>query len=178
MARTSYKVYETQYPYFITISIVDWLPVFSITDAAEIILESLAFHQNKRGLTLYAYVIMENHMHLIAQSDQLQKNIRTFKSYTARRIIDFLKKEGHGFYLSKLKENKLSHHRDCEYQFWQEGYHPKQIMDDAMMQQKMEYIHYNPVKRGYVTKPEYWRYSSAQNYVLSEGLISITKIRE
>lgn len=173
MPRTSYKVYDTQYPYFLTCNIVDWLPLFSIPEAAEIVLDSLTFHIEERNLVLFAYVIMENHIHLIAQSDELQKNMRTFKSYTAREIINHLKTCGHSFYLRKLKDRKLDHHRDSEFQVWQEGYHPKQIVGDKMMMQKLEYIHQNPVKRGYVDKPEYWRYSSARNYLGNDGVIKV-----
>lgn len=71
MPRTSYKVYDSAYPYFLTCNIVDWLPLFSIPNIANVILESLQFHQKNKGMRLVAYVIMENHLHMIAQSDQL-----------------------------------------------------------------------------------------------------------
>lgn len=74
MARTRYKIYETAYPYFITTNIVEGYPVFSNRLAAEIILEGFSFLQNKRKTVLYAYVIMENHIHLIVQSEKLSKN--------------------------------------------------------------------------------------------------------
>jgi REP element-mobilizing transposase RayT len=174
MARTSYKVYETEHPYFMTCSIVDWLPLFSIPAVAEIVLNSLKFHQEKRDFTLFAYIIMENHIHLIAQSKELKKCMRTLKSFTAREIVDNLKVEGHDFYLKKLKELKLVHHRDSEFQIWNEGYHPKQIRSDKMMEQKITYIHQNPVKRGYVEEAAHWRYSSYKNYLGKEGLIPVT----
>lgn len=177
MPRSSYKIFETKYPYFLSCSVVDWVPIFSIPNTAQIILESLAFHQQNRGLTLYAYVIMENHIHLVGQSDQLQKNMRTFKSFTARQIIDLLKSGGHHFYLQKLRALKLSHHKDAEFQCWQEGYHPKQIIGDRMMIQKIEYVHNNPVRRGYVDNPEDWRYSSAADYYGKKGVMSITKFK-
>ncbi len=178
MPRTSYRVYSTDYPYFITCNIVDWLPLFSIPEVVEIVLDSITFHQQKRDLNVYAYVIMENHIHLIVQSDELQKRMRTFKSFTAREIINYLNQNGHTFYLRKLKELKLTNHRDSNYQVWQEGYHPKQIVGDKMMVQKIKYIHQNPVKRGYVTKAKYWRYSSAKNYLGKEGLIPVSTFWE
>lgn len=174
MARTSYKVYEKEYPYFMTCSVVDWLPVFSMPKAGQIILDSLKFLQKEREFTLYVYVIMENHLHLIAQSKDLERNMRSFKSFTAREIVDQLKAGGHSFYLSKFRDLKLAHHRDSEFQVWQEGYHPKQLFGDEMLEQKTAYIHNNPVKRGYVDCPEHWRYSSARNYMGKEGLIPVT----
>lgn len=174
MPRTSYKVYDNHYPYFITNNIVDWLPVFSVPGIVAIVLDSLLFLQNERKVKLFSYVIMENHIHLITQSNELEKNMRAFKSFTARQIIDYLKSDGHFFYLKKLKDLKLPHHTDSEFQLWHEGYHPKQIVTDDMMIQKIEYIHNNPVRRGYVDRPEDWRYSSARNYLGKQGLIPVT----
>jgi len=68
-------------------------------------------------------------------------------------------------------KNKFKHDRD--YQFWQEGSHPEQILNRDMMIQKIKYIHYNLVQRGYVDEPEDWRYSSARNYAGKPGLINV-----
>jgi putative transposase len=75
--------------------------------------------------------------------------------------------------LDKLKSLKLDFKGDREHQFWQEGNHPKQIISHEMMRQKIEYIHHNPVRRGYVDLPEYWRYSSARNYIGKKGLLDV-----
>jgi len=56
---------------------------------------------------------------------------------------------------------------------WQESVHPELIQDEEMMRQKIEYIHRNPVKRGYVDQAEHWRYLSARNYQDMDGLIEI-----
>ena len=103
-------------------------------------------------------------MHLIAASENLSKEIGDFKSYTARRIIDRLRETGSSSTLELLQRFKLPHKTDREHQFWQEGSHPQMIADEAMMWQKLEYIHNNPVRRGYVDDPVHWRYSSARNY--------------
>jgi len=174
MSRTRYKIFEAEYPYFITSNVVDGYPLFSKPLAAEIILKGLAFLQDKRKTTLCAYVIMENHIHFIAQSLELQKHLRALKSWTAREIINQFTKEGHTHQLAKLKQAKRLSHIDSDYQVWEEGFFPKQITSDAMMLQKMEYIHNNPVRRGFVDLPEDWRYSSARNYLGIEGLIPVT----
>lgn len=174
MSRTRYKIYETDYPYFITASIVEGYPVFSNRLAAKIILEALSFLQDQRNTILYAYVIMENHIHLIAQSEKLAKHLRAFKSWTARSIIDQFAQNGHSLFLQKFRRANKPSHTDSDHQIWQEGFHPKQIIGDSMMIQKIEYIHNNPVKRGFVDFPEDWRYSSARNYLDREGLIPVT----
>jgi REP element-mobilizing transposase RayT len=121
---------------------------------------------------------MENHLHLIAQSSGLSEKIAAFKSFTARKTIDYLKSNGHGLWLKRLNEQKLSHKTDRDYQLWQEGYNPKQVVGDNMLIQKIDYIHNNPVKRGYVDKPECWRYSSARDYTGLPGLIPVTLFRK
>ena len=174
MSRTRYKIFETEYPYFITSNVVDGYPRFSNPLAAEIILRGLTFLQDRQNTTLCAYMIMENHIHFIAQSIELPKHLRAFKSWTAREIINQFTQEGHTRQLAKLKQAKRQSHIDSDYQVWEEGFFPTQITNDTMMLQKMEYIHNNPVRRGFVDLPEDWRYSSARNYLGIEALIPVT----
>ena len=75
--------------------------------------------------------------------------------------------------LEQLAFYKKAHKHDRAYQLWEEGSHAEWIQNDFIMRQKIEYIHQNPVKRGYVDKAEYWRYSSARNYLGETGLLEI-----
>lgn len=140
MSRSRYKIYGTEYPYFLTSSIVDGIPLFANPEISDFILNGFQFLQKATDVDIFAYVIMENH-HAV---------------------------------LNQLMRAKLSHKHQSKYQVWQEGFHPKQITTPEMMLQKIEYIHHNPVKRGYVDEPEYWRYSSARNYLELEYLIPVT----
>ena len=169
MGRSRYKFIEINQPHFITGTIVNWLPLFSNPDITSILLKSLTYLQDENRLTIYAYVIMENHFHIIASSKELSKEIGIFKSYTARKIVDYLKKENFKSILKQLNYYKLKHKDDRDYQVYQESSHPELISSDEMMIQKIEYIHYNPVRRGYIDEPEHWRYSSARNYAGMEG---------
>jgi putative transposase len=173
MGRSRYKIYNTEVPHFLTMTVVDWPPIFSNREIADIILDSLRYLQEEKKGKLYAYVIMENHIHCVVQSDELRKVIQSFKSYTARAIIDYFTEQKSAVILKKLRQNKLSHKTASEYQVWQEGSHPEEITTDEMMHQKLEYIHNNPVRRGYVEEPSYWRYSSAPNYEGKKGLINV-----
>ncbi len=173
MARSRYKIYEEEYPYFITSSINCGLPVFGIPELAEIVLQSLKFLREQRQIKVLAYVIMEDHMHAVIQGKDLATKTGSFKSFTARQIIDRLQKMRRKRILRQLKLMKIPHKIDQDYQMWQEGFHPKQIIGDDMLIQKIEYIHMNPVMRGYVNKPEHWRYSSARNYSGMSGLIEV-----
>lgn len=174
MSRSRYKIFENEYPHFMTCTVVGWLPVFTRVEAAKVILDSWKYLQDHDRLRLFGYVILENHVHFVASADDLSKEIGDFKSYTARKIIDLLERRGEKALLEQLKELKAFHKTDRTYQFWQEGSHPQQIQDDRMMRQKLDYTHYNPVRRGYVDDPVHWRNTSARNYAGVSGLLPVT----
>jgi len=173
MSRTRYRIFETEYPYFMTCTVVAWLPVFAYPRFVEIVLDSWRFLQRERQTEIFGYVILENHLHWIAAAPDLETQVGRFKSYTARRILDSLEESGHRTLLQELQFFKLRHKTDQVHQFWQEGSHPQQIQHEDMMRQKLEYIHLNPVRRGYVDDPVHWRYSSARDYMGQKGLIDV-----
>lgn len=173
MGRSRYKFYNNSHPYFLTMTTVDWLPVFTLREAAEQLLRSLSFIQKERAAALYAYVIMEHHLHCVVSHKNLPKIIKEFKSFTARAVIDVLVQYGYSAWLEKLHALKAPYKSQSKYQLWQEGSHPQEILSEQMMLQKIEYIHNNPVKRGYIEFPREWRYSSARNYEGEAGLIPV-----
>jgi len=173
MGRDRYRILDPSAPHFLTCTVLEWLPLFAQPANARILLDSLQFLQDQQRLTLYGYVILENHCHLLARSAALPKTMASFKSFTAARIIDRLT-ELDSPVLRLLAMHKARHKADREHQLWQEGSHPEQIEGEAMMRQKLGYIHNNPVARGYVDDPLHWRYSSARNYEGQEGLIQVT----
>ena len=174
MSRSRYKFIEKDQPHFLTCTVVNWINVFGNPEAAHIILDSLRFLQSEERIKLFAYVIMEHHIHLVAQAENLEKEIMNFKSFTARKIIDYYIERNHKDILKQLSYYKKHHKTDRDHQFWQEGSHPEYIQNVEMMTQKIEYIHNNPVRSGYIDEQIHWRYSSARNYNDQEGLIDVT----
>ena len=172
MARSRYKIIYPEQPHFITLTVLHWIPVFTRPDTVTILLDSLE-HLAKSGLKIYAYVVLENHCHFVLQSDNLNKDIARFKSYTAKKLIQYLDENKVKQILEQLAFYKKAHKYDRAYQFWQEGVHPEWIQNEGMMRQKVEYIHQNPVKRGYVDRAEHWRYSSARDYLGQQGLLEV-----
>lgn len=125
-------------------------------------------------MKLFAYVIMNNHMHLIVSSENLSKTMQSIKSFTSKQLIESFEKRNMTWILNELRINKAAYKNESTYQVWQEGYHPQEITSHEMMLQKIEYIHYNPVRRGLVRKPEEWIYSSALNFMSdNKGLIEL-----
>jgi len=147
--------------------------VFTRPEGAQIIFDSWEFLRREKGFRLFGYVVLENHLHLIASAPNLANAIKSFKMFTARQIIDLLDRHQAKVLLKQLRALKLRHKTESEYQVWEEGSKPKQIGSDEMMRQKLEYIHNNPVKRGYVDEPVHWRYSSARNYAAMPGLVEV-----
>ncbi|OYW11945.1 MAG: transposase, partial [Planctomycetales bacterium 12-60-4] len=99
--------------------------------------------------------------------------IGQFKSFTAHQILDLLERRQAHSLLHEFQWRKMAHKTDSEHQFWDEGSHPQQIDSDEVMWQKLEYVHNNPVRRGYVDDPLHWRYSSARNYARLPGLLDV-----
>ena len=175
MTRTRYRIYEDEYPYFMTCTIVGWLAVFTRPEAVQIVFDSWKFlNKEKNFSSLWLCGLRENHLHLIASGALNLSNVmKSFKMFTARQIVDLLETHGAKVLLRQMRALKLRHKTESEYQVWEEGNKPKQIGNDDMMLQKLEYIHNNPVKRGYVDEPAHWRYSSARNYAGMKGLVDV-----
>lgn len=173
MGRSRYRIADPQSPHFLTATVNQWIPVFTRPATVNIIYESWQHLQQLTDFRLYGYVILENHLHFIAQSDDLAKHIQTFKSWTARCILDHLQDQNAEFLLRQFEFYKKAHKTQSQYQFWQESSHPQLLATEIMLRQKLEYIHHNPVKRGYVAQAEHWRYSSASNYAGVGGLIDV-----
>lgn len=115
MTRDRYKIYDDTKPYFITATIVGWLPLFSQPKIADIIFDSLCYLQQNENLIIYGYVLMENHIHMIIAGKDIQDIIARCKSYTARKILDYLVETNQTVILDLLRELKLDHKYDRDF---------------------------------------------------------------
>ncbi|BBP75851.1 hypothetical protein PHLH7_19550 [Pseudomonas sp. Ost2] len=175
MGRSRYTITEPDQPHFLTCTVLEWLPLFTRPALVTLLLDCWRYQQANQGLRLYGYVVLENHLHFVAQAPELNTCLRSFKSFTARQIIDHLHENNAERALQRLRFSKRAHKHDRVYQFWQEGSHAELVCSEQVMREKLDYIHHNPVKRGYVDQAEHWRYSSARNYAGLEGLIEIQR---
>jgi putative transposase len=171
--RSRYRINDAGQIYFITSTIVEWIPLFTRKAYIDILINSLNFCRVNKGLKIFAYVILDNHLHLLISGDNLSNTIKDLKRHTAREIIKLAQKEEKLWLLNQFKYYKLKHKDDSDYQIWQEGFHPQQIISEEMLRQKIEYIHHNPVRIGLVEKAEDWIYSSARNYLRFDAVMEI-----
>jgi REP element-mobilizing transposase RayT len=179
-----YKIRDQEKLYFVTFTVIHWLDVFIRQEYCDIFLDSLRYCQKQKGLELCAYVIMSSHVHLIIGKHgdgKLEGVIRDIKKFTSVKIIESIKSNSHESRKELLlllferagKKNKQNTH----YQFWQHDSHPIELFSNELIDQKLDYIHHNPVNAGIVLSPEHYVYSSAINYAgLSEQLIDVILI--
>jgi REP element-mobilizing transposase RayT len=126
-----------------------------------------------KGLFLLGYVIMPTHLHLITsnQIDTTLSNImRDFRTFTSRRLRDKLEEDHRQDYL-RVFFNAAQNLTKQQFKIWTDDYHPIALTSEQWFIQKMEYLHHNPVRKGFVEKPEHWKYSSARNWLLDDDSI-------
>ncbi len=174
-----YKIQDNDKPYFMTITVVGWIDVFTRLGLKNIIVDSLNYCVKIKNLNIYAWCLMSNHLHLIAQAEnpeKLNEIMRDFKTFTSKKIIQFIqsanesRKEWMLEYFSKACEHLA---RKQQYKVWQDGYHPEEVFSPSFLYQKLEYIHQNPVKDLIVANAEDYLYSSARNYADLDGLVEV-----
>lgn len=175
-----YTISDQDKPYFITATVVDWIDVFTRQNYRDIIIDSLKYNIENKGLIVYAYVIMSNHLHFIiqAKNGNLSDILRDFKKHTSKAILKMIIEEPESrreWMLDRFNKAKESHQRNTNFQFWQYGNHAEEIYSQPFFWSKIDYIHFNPVRAGIVKRPQDFIYSSANNYIDSVGLIKVTQ---
>jgi putative transposase len=176
-----FKIYDQSKAYFITCTVVKWMNVFDNNIYRDIIIDSLIYCQQNKGLNIFAYVIMSNHIHLLVSSnnDNLSQIICDFKKYTSKKIVEQILKESDNLedaILNVFKREASKHTRNDTFQFWIQNNHPIEVYSNKFIKQKVDYIHNNPVKAGLVEKPEDYLFSSARNYTELDGGIDVLKV--
>ena len=174
-----YKMHEYDKPYFLTMTVVGWIDVFTRKNHKLAIVKSLQYCQQNKGLEIFAWCLMSNHLHLIVRSngDNLLSDIlRDFKKYTSRKIIDQIINQP-----ESRREWMLNHFEHAgkylksvkNYKFWQSGNHAEIIYSSKFFYNKLNYIHRNPVVEMIVSKEEDYLFSSARNYADLDYLLEI-----
>ena len=174
-----YRVRNLEEIYFVTFTIVDWIDVFTRPIYKEVIINSLKYCRKEKGLKVYAYCLMTNHIHLLVSAEHpayLPDIIRDFKKYTNKQIISLVKSENESrrdWMLYRFSYNAKYNSRIEDYKVWQDGYHGIECNYSGILLQKLHYTHNNPVRAEIVSEPEHYLYSSAIDYAGGKGLLDI-----
>ena len=148
--------------YFFTLVAFNRLPVFSSFEAVNILDEAIRYTSARMPLQVLAYVILPEHMHFIwtlpEESGDYSTRWRLIKTYFTRNLDQ-----------KNLAEISSSRIKKKEQGIWQRRFWEHWIRDEADLRRHVEYIHYNPIKHGYVQSLKDWKYSSFLKYV-DDGL--------
>ena len=174
----NYKFHNSEGIYFVTFTVVRWIDVFTRREYKDILVESLKYCIENKGLQLYAWVIMSNHVHLIISSKgkPIGSILRDVKRHTSKALTKAISENTQESLRDWLlwffeREGKQNPNNE-NFQFWQQDEnHPIELWSNEVIDQKMDYIHYNPVIAGWVDEPEHYLYSSARDYAGGKGLI-------
>lgn len=165
--------------HFLTHTVVDWVDVFTRKELALVVVDSLNFCVENKGLEVYAWCLMPSHLHMISagiegDKDSLSRIMRDFKKFTSKNIVKEIRSidESRREWLLKHFQTGVD-----SFQVWQEGMHPVELTTKKFTNQKMDYIHNNPVEVGIVDEPHHYLLSSARDYWGNrKGLITLRYI--
>jgi REP element-mobilizing transposase RayT len=156
--------YPIYWPQYFTATILEWKYLLKQDKYKDVIIDSLRFLVSERRVELNAFVIMNNHMHLIWQPlgdwtpEKIQHSLLSFTAHKFKKDLQ----ENHELVLEQFKANA----KDREYQFWERNPLSIDLASEEMFLQKLNYIHQNPVIKGMCQLPENYKYSSAKFYEL------------
>ena len=165
--------------YFTTTTVLDWMDVFTRPQYKHIIIDSLKYCQANKGVDIYAWVLMTNHLHMIIgmrDDNQVGAFLRDFKKFTSKSIVSAIRangQESRDWLAKRFDFRSATDKRITGDKFWFDDNHVEQISTYNFYKQKLDYIHNNPVRQDIVARPEDYLYSSARNYAGLDGLLDV-----
>ncbi|MER3498037.1 MAG: transposase [Chitinophagaceae bacterium] len=177
---------QQQACYYLTFNVVDWIDIFIRPVFKQIIVESLNYFIEKKGLKVYAWCLMSNHLHLMAQAKQgygLSLIAHDFKKFTGRIILEDIDAETEvrrKWILERFEKASRSLKLLNKYQVWQTSINPVYIdLDNTdLVNEQLDHIHTNPVRDRIVSLPKDYLYSSARDYAGIKGLVNVQTVEQ
>jgi putative transposase len=163
------KVQVPEGMYFVTMAIVGWVDLFTRCELKHVIIDSLLHCQKEKGLVIHAWCLMPSHLHMIISTRQepLPNIVRDFKKFTSKELVKTIERinESRKEWVLEMFGQVADHlKRVSNYKVWQDGNHPELLLSTKFMEQKLDYIHNNPVADEILDELEEYRYSSARDY--------------
>ncbi|WP_443938748.1 REP-associated tyrosine transposase [Pedobacter sp. MW01-1-1] len=158
-----YKFYNKEGLYFVSFATVYWIDVFVREQYVNILIESLDFCRKNKGMEIYCWCIMPSHVHLIfiAKNNNPGDILRDFKVHASKKmqkeIAENMQESRREWMLWMFKRAGEKNSNVRNGQFWQQHNKPIELWSNAVIDQKMDYIHNNPVEAGFVTEDYHWK---------------------
>jgi len=175
-----YKFRNPAAIYFVTFATVNWIDVFTRRVYKDIVVDSLNYYIKNKGLVVYAWVIMSNHVHLIIErrTVALEDVMRDLKRHTSKAILKEIEENPQesrkAWMLWMFERAGKKNINNSKFQFWQQHNQPIELTTEAFaIDSSIDYIHNNPVTAGFVDCPEHYRYSSAVDFAGGKGLVNV-----
>lgn len=174
---SKYKFHNPEGVYFISFAVQGWVDVFTRNEYKNIIIDNLSYCQKNKGLELFAWCLMTNHIHLIARASEgntLPNILRDFKKFTSKQVVKAITENER----ESRKEWLLQQFKSADgIRFWRRDNRPIELWSNAVIDQKLNYLHQNPVVEGLVLRAEDYVYSSATDYAGQHGLLDILVVQ-
>ncbi|WP_421869836.1 REP-associated tyrosine transposase [Marinoscillum sp.] len=178
MSGDRYLISDQNALYFVTFTVVGWIDVFTRKEYKIEIVNALNYCIKNKGLIVYSWCIMSNHVHLIIRARdefRISDIIRDFKKFTSKKIVHLIQNSPESrqdWMLNQFKYAGRNLNRITNYKFWKDDNHAIEL-SGTMIDKRLDYIHNNPVKAMIVEEPEYYLFSSARDYAGIKGLVNI-----
>jgi len=179
----NYKFHNPEGVYFVSFAVVEWIDVFTRNEYKDILLDSLRYCQQEKGMEIFAWCVMSNHVNLIFSSIKEEKPeliLDCFKCFSSKAIVASIKENPlettKEWLLMKFEEAGKKTSNVCQYQLWRHNNKPIELRSNKEIDEKLNYIHNNPVEEGLAFIAEHYVYSSATDYAGEKGLLDIVLI--
>jgi putative transposase len=175
----NYKFYNKEGLYFVSFATINWIDVFVRDEYFMALVSSLAWCRKEKGMEIYSWCIMPSHVHLVfrardANPGELLKSFKTYTSKALQKMIEEHPQESRKEWMLWMMERAGSKNSNVKNrQFWQQHNKPIELWSADVIDQKVDYIHNNPVVAGFVTEGHHWKYSSALDYSGGKGMLEI-----
>lgn len=175
----NYKFYNKEGLYFVSFATINWIDVFVRDEYFMALVGSLAWCRNEKGMEIYSWCVMPSHVHLVFRARQANPGelLKSFKTYTSKTLQQMIKEHPQEsrreWILWMMTRAGLKNSNVKNMQFWQQHNKPIELWSPEVIDQKVDYIHNNPVVAGFVTEAHYWKYSSAIDYSGGKGMLEI-----
>lgn len=179
MSADNYFITDQNGIYFLTFTVTDWIDIFTRKEYRFEIVDSLNYCIQNKGITVYAWCLMSNHLHLVCKANEgfrLSDIIRDFKKYTSKSVLSLIQEIAESrkeWLLYRFEFAGKFDNRIKKYKFWQDTNHAVLLDDNNKIDQRINYTHDNPVRAMIVAEAHHFLYSSARDYTGETGYVKV-----
>jgi len=180
MPADNYFITDQNATYFLTFTVIDWIDIFTRKEYKFVITDSLNYCVTNKGLEIFAWCLMSNHLHLVGRAREhfrISDIIRDFKKYTSKTVLKMIQEipeSRREWLLYRFEFAGKFDNRIKKYKFWQETNHAVELDTNKLINQRINYTHDNPVRAMIVGKQEDYLFSSARDYSGENGYVAVT----